>query len=175
MVFGKIKSAMYRVFKKGHPDIYDALKDYCDKKGYNMSDVIASAVAAYMAADEEGKEELLEKMAQRRASGGGNPLQIKETMELFKDFCSVMKEMFSAINEARANMSVSALISDFKAVSNAMNEIQKAGGEAGKGSIEDLLAAAFVQNLLGQFGVKKSPAKTTPSGKGKVIEVGEET
>jgi len=173
-MFGKIKSTIYRVFKKGHPDIYDALKDYCDKHGYNMSDVIASAVAAYLAADEEGKEKLLEKMAQRRVSGGGSPLQIKETMTLFREFCSVMKEMFSAINEARANMSVSALISDFKAVSQAMNEIQRAGSEAGKGSIEDLLAAAFVQNLLGQFGVRRTPAKTTPSGKGKVIEVGEE-
>jgi len=173
MVFGKIKTALFKRLKRSHPDIYDALKEYCDKHGYNMGDVVASAVATFMAADEEGKKELLEKMAQRRTA----PVtyNVSETLRLFKDFCNIMGDMFRTINEARASMSVQALISDFKAVSNAMNEIQKAGSEAGKGSLEDLLAAAFIQNLLGQFGVRKSPAKTTSSGRGKVIDVGEES
>jgi len=175
MVFGKVKSALFKVFKRGHPDIYDALKDYCDKHGYNMSDVVASAVAAFMSADTEGKDELIEKMSQRRAvQPSGSPLQVKTTLELFKDFCGVMKEMFSAMNEARANMSIQAMLSDFKAVSNAMTEIQKAGSEGGKGSMEDLLASAIITRILGGFGVKKPPSNTTPSGRGKVMEVGEE-
>ena len=174
MVFKRVKSVLFKIFKRGHPDIYDALKDYCDKHGYNMSDVVASAVASFLAVDEEGKQELIEKMSQRRTSGGGSPLQIKETLNLFKDFCGVMKDMFAAMNEARAGMSIQALISDFKAVSQAMNEIKRAGEESGKGTLDDLIASAFVRGFLNRLGVRTNPKNITKSGKGKVINVGEE-
>jgi len=173
-MFGKIKGALFRVFKRGHPDIYNALKSYCEKHGYDMSDVVAGAVASFMAADEEGKQELLEKMAQRRTPAG-SPLNVKTTLELFKDFCDAMKQMFSAMNEARANMSMSAMLSDFKAVASTLEEMKKAGSEAGSGSMEDMLATAFITGLLNKFGAgglsKSALSKKVKSGRGRVEEM----
>ena len=170
MVFGKIKGALFKAFKRGHPDVYKVLRKYCDERGLNVSDVTASAVMTWIAADEEGKKDLEQAMAARRTGGGGSSVQIKDTLGIFKEVCSSMGEMFKAMNEARAGMSMQSMLSDFKAVSDTLTEMKKAGSEAGKGSIEDSLATAFIERILSGAGGKKATKTKTGTGKVKKVE-----
>lgn len=170
MVFGKIKGALFRAFKRGHPDVYKVLKKYCDERGLNVSDVTASAVMTWVAADEEGKKDLEQAMAARRTGGGGGSVtSMKPMLGMFKDICESMGSMFKAMNEARAGMSMESMLSDFKAVSTALTEIKKTGSESGKGSMEDLLATALITKIFG--GKKGEKAAKTKTGTGKIKKV----
>jgi len=163
----KVISGLKRIIgrlRRRHPDVYDVLKKYCDEHGYSMADVVGSAVTAFLATDEKAKEELIERMGQRSSSGG-----VRATLGLFKEMCSAMGEMFKTMNEARAGMSMAAMLSDFKAVSKTLEEMKRSGAEAGKGSFEDLLATAFVSRLLGGMGAQAT--KAAKRSKGKVVEV----
>lgn len=150
----KLRSLIGRVFKRRHGDIYAAVSEYASRKGLKVEDVVAAACSAYLMADEEGKSEL--ERAVRERTGNVN---IKATLGLFRDFCSVMSEMFRALNEARAGMSVSALISDFKAVSESMNEIRRIGAESGRGSMEDVIGQAILTSLLSRLGASPGRRK----------------
>lgn len=167
--FGKIKGALFKAFKRGHPDVYSVLKRYCDERGLNTSDVVASATMTWIAADEEGKQDLEEAMKKRRTGSGGSSADIKDTLGIFKEVCSSMGEMFKAMNEARAGMSMQSMLSDFKAVSNTLTEMKKSGSESGKGSVEDLLATALFTKIFG--GIQGKEATKTKTGKGKVKNV----
>lgn len=168
MVFGKIKSAVFRIFKRGHPDIYTALKDYCKEHNLDASDVVASSIAAWMASNEDSKAELEEHMKARRIGTGGGRGDIKAALGMFKEVCGSMGEMFTAMNEARAGMSISAMLSDFEAVSQTIEKMKGKASEAGKGSIEDLLLSALLSRILptGSSGLKKK----TGTGKIKKVE-----
>ena len=72
----KIKRLLGRVFGRKYPDLYDAVKSYAEKRGLKPEHVIASAVAAYLSADEEGKEELEEAMKSLAAKRGDKSLPI---------------------------------------------------------------------------------------------------
>lgn len=166
MAFAKIKGALYRAFKRGHPDIYKVLKRYCDNHGLNISDVTAAAVASYMAADEEGRVELEAGMKARRIGGGGSGGSVKASLGVFKDVCGAMGEMFEAMNKARSGMSMSAMLSDFEAVSTTISKMKEKGSEAGKGSVEDALATAILSRILG--GIEATKTKT---GTGKIKKI----
>lgn len=166
MVFGKIKSAVFRIFKRGHPDIYSAVKEYCEEHDISISDITAAALSAWMASSEESKEVLEQKMKQRRLESGSSSGG-KFNMNQFKEICEGMGEMFKAMNEARAGMSMTSMLSDFKAVSNTITELKGSASEAGKGSVEDLLLTALLTKVLpGAAGVKKK----TGTGKIKKVE-----
>ena len=169
MVFGKIKGVLFKAFKRGHPDVYGVLKRYCDERGLNVSDVTASAVMTWIAADEEGKKDLEQAMSERRTGGGGSPAGMKPMLAMFKEICESMGSMFKAMNEARSTMSMQSMLSDFKAVSGALSEMKKTGSEAGKGSVEDLLATALFTKLFG--GKEGKKAAKTKTGTGKVKKV----
>lgn len=168
MVFGKIKGVFFKIFKRGHPDIYDAFKRYCDKQGINQSDMAASAIAAWMASDEESKSELEQVMKERRTGGrGGGKADIKASLGVFKEVCGSMGEMFKTMNEARAGMSISAMLSDFEAVSATISKMKGKASEAGKGSAEDLLLTAILSRILPGAGSVK---KKTGTGKVKKVD-----
>ena len=154
----KVKRALMRIFKRGHPDIYDALKKYCEDKGLNPSDVVASAVATWLATDEEGKAELEQAMAKRRTAPSG--MDFKMLIGMFKDMCDAMSSMFRAMNEARANMSLSAMISDFEAVSGALERMRSKAAEKGTGSAEDLLYALILSRLFPNLGQQVGKLRT---------------
>ena len=165
---GKIKGALFRVFKRDHKDVYGVLKRYCDERGLNISDVTASAVMTWVAADEEGKKDLEQAMAARR-TGGGSTTSMKPMLSMFKEVCESMGSMFKAMNEARAGMSMASMLSDFNAVSDTLTQMKKAGSEAGKGSTEDLLATLLFNKILG--GAKGKDATKIKTGTGKVTKV----
>lgn len=167
MVFGKIKTAFFRVFKRGHPDIYKVFDHYCKERGIDKSDVAASAIAAWMASDEESKAELEEGMKERRVGSSGSSSSMKPMLGMFKEICDSMGSMFKAMNEARAGMSMTSMLSDFKAVSNTITEMRGAASEAGKGSSEDLLLRALLAKILPDIGSLK---KKTGTGKVKKVE-----
>jgi hypothetical protein len=144
---GKLRGIITSL-KSSHPDVYEALKKYADDRGVNVTDIAGAAIASYLAGDPEGKAELEKAMERRRQSGDGVS-NVKAAMDLFKEMCGAMGEMFRTMNEARAGMSMSSMLSDFKAVTNTITEMRKAGAEAGAGSIEDILAKAFLQRILG--------------------------
>lgn len=167
-------SALKRVFRKGHPDIYEAFKDYCDKKGIDTDDAAAAAVSAYLAADEEGKKVLEETLAQRKGSKGG--VDIAGTVALITSVADSMGKMFEAVNTVRSQLSVTQLVNDYKTLTNAASEIKKLGSESGSGSTEDFVAKLILGRLFGGtgedvgklLGSKGSGKKT---GSGAVTEV----
>lgn len=169
----KVKAILSRVFKRGHPEVYGAVKDYAEKKGLSTADVIASATAAYLAADAEGKEELEQAMKERRtvSGGGGSGIAgLEKSIELFNTMCKSMGTMFTTMNEARSSLQASSLVADYKAVTEAASQIKKLGGESGSGSLDDTIATIFLEKLLGGKLPKlgKSKKKT---GKSEVKEV----
>lgn len=170
MVFGKIKGALFRKFKKGHPDIYGVLKKYCDERGINVSDVTASAIAAWMASEDDSKEMLEDVMEKRRTGGGGKGGSSGFNVQPFKEMCEAMGTMFKAMNEAKAGMSMASMLADFRAVSNTLTEMKKAGSEGGKGSMEDLVATALISKFLPNFAKKSATKKTTGTGSVKKVE-----
>jgi len=165
------KQVIKRVFGRGHPDVYGAMKEYAESKGIDVTDAIASACAAYMTIDDEGKEKLETAMAERRKGGGGGKADMTPAINMFKEMCGAMGEMFKAMNESRASLQSASLISDYKAVTQAASEIKKIGGESGGGSLEDKIAEIFLDRMLGgKIGSLKSTKKT---GTDKVEEVKE--
>jgi len=168
VVFGKLK-AIFHGLSRGHPDVYEALKNYCDEKGLNITDVAAAAIASYLASTDEGKEELETAMAKRRISGGSAP-DIRATINLIKDLSQAMTEMFKAVNEARAGASTASMLADFKAMSDFLNQVKETASESGKGSVEDLLATMIMSRLFG--GIQPAGKVKTPSGKVKEVEEG---
>jgi len=169
MVFGKLRS-IFSGLRKRHPDVYKALKRYCDEKGINMSDVAAAALASYLAADEEGKEELERAMAERSMSSSTGAPNVKATIGLIRELCGAMTDMFKAVNEARANVATQSMLADFKAMANFLNEVKETGSESGKGSVEDMLAGLLFSRFFGGGLGKKAKKIKTGTGKVKKIE-----
>ena len=170
----RVKGAILRVFRRGHPDIAGELKKYCDSKGVDPSDVTAAAVAAWLASDEEEKESLEKAMSARRVGGGGGvgSKDFTQFLETFKGMADAMGGMFKAMNEARSTMSIQSMMSDYKAMATGIQELKKAGSEGGLGSIEDALANAFVNRIFSGMGAS-SPSSKTKTGTGKVKTVDE--
>jgi tellurite resistance protein len=143
----RVKKMFSKIFKREHPDVYDAVKSYAEKKNIDPADVIAAAVTAYLASDAEGKDELEKAVKSRRSSEGTGDL--KPAIEMFKTMCDAMGDMFRTMNEARSSLQASSLIADYKAVTEAAQEIKKISGESGSGSLEDQIASIFLSRILG--------------------------
>ena len=170
----QVKRILSRVFKRGQPDVYQAMKTYAEKKGIPVSDVIAAACSGYLASDEdEGKEILEQAMSELKSKGRGGKGDLKEATAMFKEMCGAMGDMFTVMNTARSSLQASSLITDYKAVASAAAEIKKLGGESGGGSIEDVFAEKFIENLLGGKMRKTSKSKKK-TGKAKVEDIGED-
>ena len=169
----RVKTALSRIFRRGHPDIYEAAKSYAEKRGLATADVIGAAVSGYLMSDAEGKGELEEVMKKKRTdSGGGGKGDLTAAIGLFETMCGAMGKMFTAMNTARASLQSASLISDYEAVTKAASEIKRLGGESGGGSIEDAFATAMIQRMLGgKLPSTKSKKKT---GTAPVEKVGEE-
>jgi hypothetical protein len=161
-LLGKIRGLLARL-KRRHPDIYGVLRRYCDERGVSIEDVAASAVATWLASDEEARKDLEQAMAARAAgvasSGAAN---IRETIGMFKDMCGAMAEMFRAMAEVRSSLSITSIIDEYRALSTAAKEIKSIGESGGAGSLDQLIAQIFLQRMLG--GV---PTQTKPLGKKK--------
>jgi hypothetical protein len=135
-----------------------------------MADVVASAVSAWMAGDEEAKGDLEEAMAQLRAKRGGSP-DFEAGLAVLEKMTDTVGRLVESLNKLRANVSVSSMLADFKATSQALEEMKRAAAEGGKGSIEDMLFGAILSRFFPGFS-QLSAAKRT--GAGKVRKLGEE-
>lgn len=169
-----LKEKLRSIFSRGHKDVYDAVREYAKERGVAATDVIASAVASYLAADEEGKDILEATMKNRRASGGGG--DITAAVEIFTKMADSMSKMFTSVNELRASVSIGSIVSDFETVTSAVQKIKGMGTDAGTGSLEDKLADAFIRGLInkmtGGLGLGERKEKSTKTtGKDKVEKV----
>jgi len=143
------KDKLRNVFSRGHKDIYEAAKEYAQERGVATTDVVASAVTSYLAADEEGKDILEKTMADRRASGGGGGgANIEAAVKMFVDMTGGMTQLFEATNQLRASVSIGSMVSDFETVTGAVEKIKGLGADKGKGSLDDYVADAFVRGLI---------------------------
>jgi len=149
-----------RVLGRGHGDVYEATKKYAADRGVAVSDVVASAMTSYLAADEEGKVTLEEAMAKRRAGGGGtDPMA---AVEMFTKMAESMSKMFGSVNELRSSVSIGAMVSDFETITTAVEKLKGIGAEKGKGSTEDILADALIRGMVNRMvGVTDTPGKKT--------------
>ncbi len=171
------KEKLRNVFSRGHKDIYEAVKVYAQERGVATTDVVASAVSSYLAADEEGKDILEKTMAERRSSGGGGGgANIEAAVKMFVDMTGGMTKLFEATNELRASVSIGGMVSDFKTVTSAVEEIKGMGAEKGSGSLDDVLADAFVRGIIKKvtgtdvvIPTKKNKGKETGKGEIEII------
>lgn len=168
----KLPSIISRLLKRAHPDIYEAAKSYAEARGIDVSDVIASAISAYLSADEQGKEELEKAMAERRLRHGSS-IDIKGAVNMLRDFMQTFSELSKTIAETRANFQISQIISDYKAISEAAKEISQIGQSKGSGSLEDLIAQAMINRLLGGLGTAPQSKEFKKTGKANVEKIEE--
>jgi len=162
-----------RVLGRGHGDVYEATKKYAADHGVAVSDVVASAMTSYLAADEDGKATLEEAMAKRRTGGGGaDPMA---AVEMFTKMSDSMSKMFAAVNELRSSVSIGSMVSDFETVTTAVDKLKGIGAEKGSGSTEDLLADALVRGMVNKMlgGAELPSKKTMKTGESKVAKIEE--
>lgn len=166
------KQRIRNLLGRGHGDIYEAAKKYADERGVAVTDVLASAVSSYLAADEEGKATLEEAMSKRRASGGGGT-DAMAAVELFTTMADSMSKMFGAVNELRSSVSIGSMVSDFETVTTAVDKLKGLGAEKGKGSTEDILAEALIKGMVNKMvgSTELTDKKTKKTGDGKVEKI----
>jgi len=165
------KEKLRNVFSRGHKDIYEAVKIYSQERGVATTDVVASAVSSYLAADEEGKDILEKTMSERRTSGGGGTADISAAVEMFTKMTDGMTKLFQATNELRSSVSIGSMVSDFETVTGAVEKIKGLGADKGKGSLDDYVADAFVRGIIKKVtgeNVSISTKETKETGKSKV-------
>ena len=163
------KDTLRNVFSRGHKDIYEAAKKYAQERGVPVTDVVASAMASYLAADKEGADILEETMTKRRTSGGGGgAADVTAAVTLFTNMADSMSKMFDSVNTLRASVSIGSIVSDFETVTTAVQRIKGMGTDAGKGSLEDKLADSFIRGIIARMaggldvgGTKKKKTRTT--------------
>lgn len=171
----RLPTILSRILKRSHPDVLEATKRYAEAKGVDISDVVASALSAYLSADDAGKDELEKAMAERRLSEGSpRATDIRGATEVVKDLLQTYAEMSKAIAETRANFQVAQIVSDYKAMAEAAKELTTAGQSKGAGSIEDVIAQAMVGKLLGGLGATRRPSETVETGRAPVKKIDEE-
>jgi hypothetical protein len=162
---------LLRAFRKKHPELYEALVEYAKKRGVKVTDVLGSAVASYLSADEEGKAEL-EKVIASKAYTPMGVRGFQEFMDIFKTTANAMVEMMVSIQKAGQELVRGSLLNELKSNIETIEEIKKIGAEGGKGGFEEALAEAAINLLLGRAGAVKPSTK--PSGTGSVKEIVEE-
>lgn len=164
-----------RVLGRGHGDVYEATKKYAADHGVAVSDVVASAMTSYLAADEDGKATLEEAMKNRRVGGGGGQANIESAVKMFTEMTGGMTSLFQAVNELRSSVSIGSMVSDFETVTTAVDKLKGIGAEKGSGSTEDLLADALVRGMVNRMlgGADFPTKKTKETGKDKVDKVEE--
>jgi len=167
---------LVRALKRDHPDVYEAVKKYCEEKGYNIGDVVAAATSAWLSAQgDEARAELEEALKSRRVSMQAP--SFRQAVDMMRDVMQTMADMFRAVNEVRAGVSTAAMLADFKAMADFLTEVRTTAAESGKGSIEDFLWQVLLAKIAGSAGIKHEEVKKVASvrtGTGKVIKVGEE-
>jgi len=165
---GRLTEVMRRVFKRKSPELYDALRRYCEKKGVKIEDALNSAVALYLNADEEGRKELEDAFAEirRMRSSGGGFGNVKEFVEAIK----AVGDLMTTVQSTAHSLVKNSLLTEVKNQMELAKSIASMGQEGGKGSLEDLLATTILSNVLG-LPIRKQQTKST--GKGKVEEIGE--
>lgn len=176
MALSKVKNKLVSMFRGQHGDIYKAAKDYAEERGLNVGDVTAAAVSAYLSADEEGKEALETAIKESRGGKGGGQTDVAAAVKMFGDMAASVTTMFNAVNEMKNAVSINSMVSDFEALTTAMNKLKTAGVEKGAGSMEDKIADAFVQGIVNRMtgGGEPPPHKTVKTGKGEVKKVEDE-
>jgi len=166
------------VFRRGHPDVYEALKDYAEKHGVTIGDVIASATAAYLQTDVEGKEELEKKMAERRMGTPKGGTDIKESIQMLTEALNSMSTVFTALNNVRSSVSIQSIVADYNTLKGAIEGVSKEGVASGAGTIGDKLAERFIDGIVDKAlsggGLPGKKLKKTGKGAGKEEELEEQ-
>lgn len=170
------KEKLRSAFRGGHKNIYDAIKEYADERGVAITDVVASAASSYLAAEEEGKEILEKHMLEMRADKVSGQADPKAAIEMFTKMASGMTDLFTAVNQLRASVSIGSIVSDFETVTKAVEKIKGMGADRGKGSVEDALADAFVRGIVNKMSGGTTALdlkKTKQTGTGEVQKIEE--
>lgn len=174
----KIMSRIKRMFRKRHPDIYEATKKYAEGQGLRIDDVIGAGLSSYLSTTSDGKEALENAIEERGRKGGGSSTSgMEEALQMFERMVDTSVKLMTKSQEAGQQLIKGSLLTELKSQAETIEAIKSIGAEGGKGSIEDVLATAFVNRLLEGKGIsfkKKTTKKKKKSGKGKVVEIEEE-
>jgi len=170
---------MKRIFGRGYPEIYSALKDYAKSKGLKVEDVIAAAVTSYMAADEEAKEKLEEAITELKVKRSSSGMNYEQFLDMFSKMMDITVNAMVKVHQAGQELVKSSVINELKSTIETVEEIKRLGQEGGKGSIEDLISQIMIGSILKRLGASNIPlqkigSKGRKTGKGKVINLEEE-
>lgn len=161
---GRLTEVMRRVFKRKSPELYEALREYCQRKGVKIEDALNSAVALYLNADEEGREKLEEAMEQIRLA--------KRSSVSMEDYINMIKatgDLMTSVQQVARDLVKNSLLNEVKSQIELAKSIARIGEESGGSST---IEGAFANMLLSRVLGVPVPQKTK-SGKGKVEEINE--
>lgn len=171
----RVKAILKRLLGRRHPEIYDALKAYARKKGMRVDDVIAAAVATYLSMDDEGKEELEMAIQQLKAKAQAqnpySPEAIKSALQLFKDVMEITVDAMTKVQGAAQQLVRNSLINELRSNMEMVKEIKQLGEEGGKGSLDDIIAQAFLGAMMSRLGANQLVGLASPS-RGKRVKAG---
>lgn len=167
------------VFRRGHPDIYEAAKAYADEVGIPVTDVLGAAVSSYLSSDSEGKARLENALSERRKGGGGGEggmAGIEAALGMFEKMVDTSVKLMTKSQEAGQTLIKGSLLNELRGQAETIEEIRKIGASGDKGGLEDVLAEAFIKRMFEGKGLTLSKGKKSKkkSGKGKVDEIEEE-
>ena len=142
------------VFRRKHPDIYTLAKKYADEKGVSVGDVIATAVASFVASqDEEYKEELINIIKGRSvaaSSSGANISQIKDLVEVFRELTLAVADIMKASQEVSHSVLRSSIVTELKETMRTVEEIKSIGET--RGGTDKMISDAFLNLLFSRLG-----------------------
>ena len=176
-----ILKAIGKKFRRGHPDIFQAVRLYAQSKGLDPEDVVAAATSAYLSTDEEGRDKLETAISERKASGGGGgeEASLEKALSMFERMVDTSVKLMTKSQEAGQTLIKGSLLNEIKSQAETIEAIKTIGATGGKGSIEDTLATAFVNGLLSRVGASVggggggNPKTKVTSGKGTTEKVTE--
>ena len=153
---------MKRLLGRRHKDIYMMAKEYAEKRGLKVEDVMASALAAYIAADDEEAKAKIEEIITSREQRARQP-NYDDFLAMFERMMNITVDAMVKVHRAGQELVKSSLINEIKSNIETVKEIQKMGSEGGKGSIDDLIANALIASFMQRMAIPAPPGAEPPS------------
>ena len=164
---------LIRRFKKQHPDLDEIVTEMSKQYGVSKSDIIAAAVTAYANAtgDDETRQRLANIVASKSSRGVGSMNELRAAMDMFKEIFESVADVMAKSQEVALKVAKNSIINEMKTNVETIEAIKKMGSTAGSGSTTDLIAQAFLNNILSGLGVQAKPPASSKKKNYNVEEI----
>ena len=164
----KTKGILARIFRRGHPDLYQLLQQKAEEQGVKVEDLIAAGASAIVSSTDKGAQELAEMMKAKREGSGKDEDNLFKLMDKYTGFMDSITNMMIKVQEAGQKLVRGSLLNEVQGSLKLAEDIKSAGAEGGQGSFLDKVAGDVIGNILTkQLGISPETMKTTASALGK--------